>query len=137
MESLVLSLQSVTQPGDWVVIESPAFYGSLQAIERLKLKAIAIKTDPLFGIDLDALEDIASKYPIKACWLMTHYQNPLGGTMPQTNKRRLVDILNKHQIILIEDDVYGNFILVANSQYPQRHLILKVISFIVLHFRNV
>ncbi len=66
MESLVLSLQSVTQPGDWVVIESPAFYGSLQAIERLKLKAIAIKTDPLFGIDLDALEDIASKYPIKA-----------------------------------------------------------------------
>lgn len=46
MESLSLSLQAVTQPGDWVVIESPAFYGALQAIERLRLKAIAITTDP-------------------------------------------------------------------------------------------
>ncbi|MGF7480163.1 PLP-dependent aminotransferase family protein [Providencia sp. SP181] len=125
MESLVLSLQSVTQPGDWVVIESPAFYGSLQAIERLKLKAIAIKTDPLFGIDLDALEDIADKYPIKACWLMTHYQNPLGGTMPQANKKRLVDILNKHQIALIEDDVYGELYFGNKQPIPAKALDTK------------
>ena len=125
MESLVLSLQSVTQPGDWVVIESPAFYGSLQAIERLKLKAIAIKTDPLFGIDLDALEDIAAKYPIKACWLMTHYQNPLGGTMPPANKKRLVEILNKNQIALIEDDVYGELYFGSQQPIPAKALDVK------------
>ncbi|HHR6019956.1 TPA: PLP-dependent aminotransferase family protein, partial [Providencia alcalifaciens] len=111
-----------TQPGDWVVIESPAFYGSLQAIERLKLKAIAIKTDPLFGIDLDALENIADKYPIKACWLMTHYQNPLGGTMPPANKKRLVDILNNHKIVLIEDDVYGELYFGNQQPIPAKSL---------------
>ncbi|CDH35030.1 PLP-dependent aminotransferase family protein [Xenorhabdus bovienii] len=107
MESLSFSLQSVTSPGDWVVIESPAFYGALQAIERLRLKAIAIKTDPRTGIDLDALEEIVQKYPIKACWLMSRFQNPLCNTMPSENKQRLVAILNSSHIALIEDDVYG------------------------------
>ncbi|MBD2801038.1 PLP-dependent aminotransferase family protein [Xenorhabdus sp. M] len=107
MESLSFSLQSVTSPGDWVVIESPAFYGALQAIERLRLKAIAIKTDPYTGIDLDSLEEIVQKYPIKACWLMSRFQNPLCSTMPSENKQRLVEILNQNQIALIEDDVYG------------------------------
>ncbi|PHM47377.1 PLP-dependent aminotransferase family protein [Xenorhabdus miraniensis] len=107
MESLSFSLQSVTSPGDWVVIESPAFYGALQAIERLRLKAIAIKTDPHTGIDLDTLEEIVQKYPIKACWLMSRFQNPLCSTMPSENKQRLVEILNQNQIALIEDDVYG------------------------------
>ncbi|MDE9453960.1 PLP-dependent aminotransferase family protein [Xenorhabdus bovienii] len=107
MESLSFSLQSVTSPGDWVVIESPAFYGALQAIERLRLKAIAIKTAPRTGIDLDALEEIVQKYPIKACWLMSRFQNPLCNTMPSENKQRLVAILNSSHIALIEDDVYG------------------------------
>ncbi len=116
MESLSFSLQSVTEPGDWVVIESPAFYGSLQAIERLKLKAVAIKTDPIFGLDLDALEEVVQNYPIKACWLMTHFQNPLGGTIPPVNKKRLVNILNQHKVVLIEDDVYGE--LYFGNQQP-------------------
>lgn len=63
MESLSLSLQAVTQPGDWVVIESPAFYCALQAIERLRLKAIAITTHPQQGMDLDALEQVINQYP--------------------------------------------------------------------------
>ena len=113
MESLSFSLQAVTEPGDWVVIESPAFYGALQAIERLRLKALAIRTDPVTGICLDELEKVVEQYDIKACWLMSHCQNPLGGTMPDENKIRLVDILAKKQITLIEDDVYGEL---YNSQ---------------------
>ncbi|MDC9779500.1 PLP-dependent aminotransferase family protein, partial [Proteus mirabilis] len=122
MESLSLSLQAVTEPGDWVVIESPAFYGALQAIERLRLKAVAIKTDPQTGIDLDALEEVAGRYDIKACWLMTHFQNPLGGTMPPENKRRLVEILTRHEIALIEDDVYSELWFGGNAPQPAKSL---------------
>lgn len=122
MESLSLSLQAVTEPGDWVVIESPAFYGALQAIERLRLRAVAIKTDPQTGIDLDALEEVAGRYDIKACWLMTHFQNPLGGTMPPENKRRLVEILTRHEIALIEDDVYSELWFGSNAPQPAKSL---------------
>ncbi|MCC8465695.1 aminotransferase-like domain-containing protein [Photorhabdus bodei] len=122
MESLSFSLQSVTEPGDWVVIESPAFYGALQAIERLRLKAVAIKTDPQNGIDLDALEEVIQKYPIKACWLMTHFQNPLGGTMSAESKLRLVNILNSNQVVLIEDDVYGELYFDQQRPVPAKGL---------------
>ncbi|CQI90211.1 aminotransferase-like domain-containing protein [Yersinia rohdei] len=122
MESLSLSLQAVTQPGDWVVIESPAFYGALQAIERLRLKAIAITTHPQHGMDLDALEQVISQYPIKACWLMTHFQNPLGCVMSWPQKKRLVALLQQHNISLIEDDVYGELYFGAERPLPAKAL---------------
>ncbi|OMQ24440.1 PLP-dependent aminotransferase family protein [Serratia oryzae] len=122
MESLSLSLQAVTQPGDYVAIESPAFYGALQALERLRLKAVAIATHPQDGIDLDALQHALEQYPIKACWLMTHFQNPQGATMPQENKQRLVTLLRERQISLIEDDVYGELYFSAEQPLPAKAL---------------
>jgi DNA-binding transcriptional MocR family regulator len=122
MESLSLSLQAVTQPGDYVAIESPAFYGALQALERLRLKAVAIATHPQDGIDLDALQQAVEQYPIKACWLMTNFQNPQGASMPDANKRRLVELLRERQISLIEDDVYGELYFSAERPLPAKAL---------------
>ncbi|EIP3936594.1 PLP-dependent aminotransferase family protein [Escherichia coli] len=56
LEALNLSLQAVTEPGDWVIVENPCFYGALQALERLRLKALSVATDVKEGIDLQALE---------------------------------------------------------------------------------
>lgn len=73
--------QAVTEPGDWVIVENPCFYGALQALERLRLKALSVATDVKEGIDLQALELALQEYPVKACWLMTNSQNPLGFTL--------------------------------------------------------
>jgi len=118
MESLGLSLQVVTEPGDWVAIESPAFYGVLQAIERRKLKAIAIPTDVRYGMDPDALEQALKLYPIKACWLMSSFQNPLGCSLPPEKKARLVSILQAHKVALIEDDVYSELYFGSERTVP-------------------
>lgn len=83
---------------------------------------MAIKTDPQTGMDPDALEDVAGRYDIKACWLMTHFQNPLGGTMPPENKRRLVEILTRHDIALIEDDVYSELWFGNEAPQPAKSL---------------
>ncbi|STG54924.1 transcriptional regulator protein YdcR [Escherichia coli] len=56
LEALNLSLQAVTEPGDWVIVENPCFYGALQALERLRLKALSVATDVKEGIDLKAME---------------------------------------------------------------------------------
>ncbi|GKV76694.1 GntR family transcriptional regulator [Pectobacterium carotovorum subsp. carotovorum] len=122
MESLNLSLQALTEPGDYVVIESPAFYGALQAIERLKLKAIAIATDPQQGIDLDALQQALNDYPIKACWLMTNFHNPLGCTLSWEKKQRLVAMLEKHGVGLVEDDVYSELYTGLQRPLPAKAL---------------
>lgn len=107
LEALNLCLMAVTRPGDSVLIESPAFYGSLQAIERQGLEAIAVPTHPREGMDLAAAERALERHRPKACWLMTNFQNPLGSMMPDEKKRDLVRLLTRYQVPLIEDDVYG------------------------------
>lgn len=107
LEALNLSLQVLTRPGDAIAIEAPAFYGCLQAVEMLGLKAVEIPTNPRDGVDLGALAQAIDKHGIRACWLMTTFQNPLGATMPEGKKRELVALLEKRNVPLIEDDVYA------------------------------
>jgi DNA-binding transcriptional MocR family regulator len=107
LEALNLCLMAATRPGDAVIIESPAFYGALQALERVGLRAVEVPTHPREGIDLGALEAALIKHQPKACWLMTNFQHPLGSLMPDEKKRQLVELLTRHDVPLIEDDVYG------------------------------
>ncbi len=116
MEALNLCLQAVTQPGDVVAVESPTFYAALQALERLHLRAVEVATDPHEGLNLSALEALLQHQRVAACWCMPSFQNPLGALMPPERKRALVALLARHQIPLIEDDVYGE--LYAGMRRP-------------------
>ena len=118
MEALNLCLQSVTEPGDLVAIESPAFYATLQVLERLKLKAVEIPVHPREGIDLDSLADSLQRLPIKACWFMSSLQNPLGASMSDAKKAALYELLQRHQVPLIEDDVYAELHYGAQPPKP-------------------
>lgn len=107
LEGLNLCLSAVTRPGDTVLIESPTFYAALQSIERNGLKALEVPSHPVTGIDLQAMEDALRQYRPQACWLMTNFQNPQGSLMPHEHKKRLVELVTRYEIPLIEDDVYG------------------------------
>ncbi len=120
MEALNLCLQAVTQRGDIVAVESPAFYAGLQAIERLGLRAIEIPTHPREGVDLAALEQALAKNDIKACWFMPSFQNPLGSLMPDAKRKALVELLEPHGVPLIEDDVYAELHFGAQPATPAK-----------------
>lgn len=107
LEALNLCLMAVTRPGDAVLVESPTFYAALQSLERNGLRAIEVPTHPREGMDLAALARVVERHQPKACWLMSNFQNPLGSLMPDEKKRDLVELLARHDIPLIEDDVYG------------------------------
>jgi DNA-binding transcriptional MocR family regulator len=120
LEALNLCLLAVTKPGDAVVVEAPTFYGALQSLERLGLQAIEVPTHPREGIDLDALVVALQRHRPKACWLMTNFQNPLGSLMPDEKKRVLVELLTKHDVPLIEDDVYGELYFGSRRPVPAK-----------------
>ncbi|WP_426808440.1 GntR family transcriptional regulator MpaR [Pseudomonas sp. WOUb67] len=117
LEALNLCLQAVTQPGDLVAIEAPAFYACLQVLERLKLKAVEIPVHPREGMDLGVLAQTLEKHPVKAVWCMTNFQNPVGASMPEAKKQALVELVTRHQVPLIEDDVYAE--LYYSQQAPK------------------
>jgi DNA-binding transcriptional MocR family regulator len=107
MEALVFCLRAVTKPGDVVAIESPTYFGIFTTIQSLGLKIIEIPTDPVDGLDLDFLEQAITQKQIKACLFVPTFSNPLGYCMINDAKKRLVELLAKHEVPLIEDDIYG------------------------------
>ncbi|MGH8146849.1 MAG: PLP-dependent aminotransferase family protein [Rhodanobacteraceae bacterium] len=107
-EALSLALRSVTKAGDTVAIESPTYFGLLQALEALDLKALELPTDPTTGADLLALERALASREIAACLFASSFSNPLGCTMPDERKRATLDLITKYGVPLIEDDIYGD-----------------------------
>jgi DNA-binding transcriptional MocR family regulator len=98
----------VASPGDVLAVESPTYFVVLQIIESLGIKTVEIPTYPREGICLDALTGVLAKTKVKACLLMPTVHNPLGATMPEAKRRKLVSILADRDIPLIEDDIFGD-----------------------------
>ncbi|KAF0814815.1 HTH-type transcriptional regulator NorG [Andreprevotia sp. IGB-42] len=116
VEALNLALRAVAQPGDVIAVESPTFYGLLQILESLGLRALEIPTSPQTGISLEALDLAAQTYPnIKGVVVVPNLQNPLGSIMPDSHKQKLVQWCEAQQIALIEDDTYS---ALGNSDVP-------------------
>jgi len=107
LEAITICLRAVTKPGDTVAVECPTYFGIYQAAESLGLKVVEITSCSINGIELDCLESAIENYSIKACIVVPNFNNPLGSCMPDENKKKLVDIITKHNIALIEDDIYG------------------------------
>lgn len=107
VEALSLCVKAITKPGDAVAIESPTYFAIFQVMESHGLKVVEIPSDPQTGIDLDYLEQAIPRFDIKACLFVPNFNNPLGSCMPDENKKRLVEMLAKKEIPLVEDDIYG------------------------------
>ncbi|GAB3246401.1 aminotransferase-like domain-containing protein [Chitinimonas naiadis] len=120
LEALNLCLTAVAKPGDLIAIESPGFYAATQALERLGMRALEIPVHPKDGLDLAELATALKKHPVKACWFMTTFQNPMGVSMAEARKQELVALLARHEIPLIEDDVYGELYFGHHQPLPAK-----------------
>jgi len=133
LEALNLCLRAVAAPGDVVAIESPTYFGVLQAIQSLGMHAVEIPTSPQNGIRLDALEDTICKHHIKACVVMPNCQNPMGYVVREKAKREFVELTSRHGVPVIEDDVYGDLAFAGRARtlksYDRSGLVLLCSSF--------
>src|SRR5688500_265311 len=107
LEAMTICLRAVTKPGDTVAVECPSYFGIYQAVESLGLKVVEISSDISTGMDLDCLQKAIRNHAIKACIVVPNFSNPIGSCMPDENKKKLVDIITRNNIPLIEDDIYG------------------------------
>ncbi len=110
VDAVVLALRALCRPGDAVAIETPVYFNFLQLIEDMGLQALEIPASPRGGISLEALEYalLHNVGQVKACIVISNFNNPLGSRMSDDDKRRLVKLVEKHQVPLIEDDIYGD-----------------------------
>lgn len=106
--AIALCLRALCKTGDIVAVETPSYYGLLQLIESLGLKAIEIPSDPRTGMSIEALKLALEQWPIKAVMSVPNFSNPVGSLMPESNKRELVSLINEYDLPFIEDDIYGD-----------------------------
>lgn len=119
-EAMHLCFRALTKPGDTVVVHSPMYFGGLQLLEELGLRVIEIPTLPGRGMDLDALRDALKKTPVRACLAIPNFDNPLGTCMSDEAKERMVRLLARHDVPLIEDDVYGDMAFDGSRPRPAK-----------------
>jgi DNA-binding transcriptional MocR family regulator len=107
-EALNLALDATVAPGETVATDSPAYFGLIQILKARRLRILELPTDPVTGIDLDALRTALRRKLLRACVLPSSFSNPLGYTLTDPKKRAILKLLAAHHIPLIEDDIYGD-----------------------------
>jgi 2-aminoadipate transaminase len=94
-------------PGDCMITSAPTYLGALQAWESYEARFCPISVDG-DGIIIDDLPAILeSDHEHKLIYVLPNFHNPAGTTMPLERRERLVEIAREHDLVIIEDDPYG------------------------------
>jgi len=110
LEAINLALRAVARPGTVIAVESPTYFGILGTVASLGMRAVEIPTHPQQGMDLAELDRAICKHNVKVCITMSNCQNPLGYVLDDGYKKALVQLAEKHNLIIIEDEVYGDLV---------------------------
>lgn len=106
-EALTLALQSVTEPGGTIAVESPTYFGILQAAEALRLKVVEMPLAYPAGLALETVAEVVRRHRISACVLMPSVHNPAGVVMAEQSRARIARLLAAAGVPLVEDDIFG------------------------------
>lgn len=105
MQALSLVTQHLVQPGDWVVVESPAFHGYLSLLNQVGARVIGIPMTAE-GMNLELLEQYLQSHRPKLIYTISTLQNPTGITTSLAHRRRLVELAEQYDCWVIEDNAY-------------------------------
>ena len=105
-QSINLIAYSLLKEGDTVLIEQPTYFGSIRAFKNRKINLIGIdlKED---GFDLELLEDKIIKYKPKLIYVTPTFNNPTGYSWSNNYRKIFLDLINKYNILVLEDDPYS------------------------------
>jgi DNA-binding transcriptional MocR family regulator len=99
-------LAAIAEPGDTIAVESLTYPGMRAAANLLHLKTAPIALDEQ-GLLPDALAAACRGGRVRLAYVMPTLHNPTTATMPVERRRALVEVAQRYDVILIEDDVYG------------------------------
>ena len=106
-QGLDFSARVFLNPGDVVLLESPSYLGAVNAFKACEPKFIDIPTDDN-GMIMEELEKVlASTENIKMIYVIPDFQNPSGRTWTMERRQKFMEIINKYEVPVVEDNPYG------------------------------
>jgi 2-aminoadipate transaminase len=105
-QGLDLAAKLVVDPGDVVVTENPTFLGALIAFAPTEPAYAPVRTDA-GGMDTDHLEEVLEANPgATLLYTVPDFQNPTGVTLTLERRRRLIELANAYELLVVEDTPY-------------------------------
>jgi 2-aminoadipate transaminase len=105
-QGIMVVAQSLAEPGDEIIVETPSYPGALQIFQICGLRAIPVPLDEE-GMRVDHVEAILRTRRPRFIYTMPSLHNPTNVTMNADRRERLVTLARRAGIPIIEDDPYG------------------------------
>ncbi|HZT20948.1 MAG TPA: PLP-dependent aminotransferase family protein [Dongiaceae bacterium] len=124
---LCIAVGALMQPGDLLLSESLTYPGLRAIAELLRVRVKGVAMDER-GLLPEALESACRSESPRALYCMPALQNPTGAIMPLERRGALAEILRRHRVALIEDDIYG---FLGNELPPLSALLPELAHYVV------
>lgn len=105
-QAIDLTCKSLVNDGEGIIVEEPSFIGALNAFRsyNARLFGVPMADD---GIDVEKVEEILKKENIKLIYTIPTFQNPMGVTQSLEKRKKLLELAEKYDCYIIEDNPYG------------------------------
>ncbi|MFF2177975.1 PLP-dependent aminotransferase family protein [Lysinibacillus sp. NPDC058147] len=90
-----------------ILIEQPTYFGFIESANLQQVTTFGIDLS-MDGIDFDRLEYIFRNNDIKFFYIVPRFQNPLGHSYTNKEKKRIVELAEKYDVYIVEDDFLGD-----------------------------
>lgn len=97
----------IISAGDRVAVEAPTYLGAIQAFNPYQPQYVRMHTDDE-GLIPASLEEVLRAAPVKLVYLVPTFQNPTGRTLPLGRRQEIAAIIERHNVLLVEDDPYSD-----------------------------
>ena len=106
-QGLDFAARLFVNPGDVILMESPSYLGAITAFTPSQPNFVEVPTDEN-GMIMEELEKILASTPnVKLIYVIPDFQNPSGRTWPLERRQKFMELINKYEIPVVEDNPYG------------------------------
>lgn len=90
-----------------ILIEQPTYFGFIESINLHQATTFGIELS-MEGIDFDRLEYMFRNNEIKFFYIIPRFHNPLGHSYTNSEKKKIVELAEKYDVYIVEDDFLGD-----------------------------
>ncbi|WP_368183106.1 PLP-dependent aminotransferase family protein [Anaerotruncus rubiinfantis] len=103
--------------GDVILTESPTYLAAINAFKAYSPRFVSAEMDEE-GMIMESLEEVLKKEPVKLIYTVSDFQNPTGRTMSLERRKKIVELANRYNVIIVEDNPYGELRFAGEAVPP-------------------
>ena len=107
-QSIYLLSRIFGKENDFIISEEPTYFGAIEVFKKIGFNVITTSINDN-GINIEELKSNIKKKKPNFIYVVPSFNNPTGISWTNENRKEFLEIINKNNIVVIEDDPYSEF----------------------------